>query len=151
MLYKLGKFSNDCGPKGDLVISKAEKLAINARKSISNYCYNECLAFCCRRGYLLLSQKEASLLQIGSEKLASAKFDKKFVFNLGKGCPLLKDYKCGIHKNPNRPKACREFPLFIHGKEIIVTEDCPAVKLNMLYPYLGKFKTMGYNLIYTSK
>lgn len=133
------------------VISKAEKLAISARKSISSYCFNECLAYCCRRGYLLLSKKEVGLLRIDFNNLVIMPVDKRYIFNLSKGCPNLKDYKCTIHKNSKRPKVCKEFPLFIFEKTIIITEDCPAVKENMLYPFLAEFKSMGYKLIYTSK
>ena len=133
------------------MISKSESLAISARASISSYCYNECLAYCCRRGYLLLSEKEANLLQIDTKDLILMPIDKRYIFNLGKGCPNLVEFKCIIHKNPDRPKACKEFPLFISENTIIVTEDCPAVKQSMLYPYLAEFKTMGYTLIYTSK
>lgn len=133
------------------VISKAEKLAISARKSISSYCYNECCAYCCRKGFLLLSRKEINILKLDINALTILPVDKRYIFNLSKGCPNLKDYKCIIHKNSKRPKACKEFPLFIFGKTIIITEDCPAVKQNLLYPFLAEFKSMGYELIYTSK
>jgi len=99
----------------------------------------------------LLSEKEANLLQIDTKDLILMPIDKRYIFNLGKGCPNLVEFKCIIHKNPDRPKACKEFPLFISENTIIVTEDCPAVKQSMLYPYLAEFKTMGYTLIYTSK
>jgi hypothetical protein len=136
---------------GRVVISKAESLAISARESISSYCYNECLAYCCRKGYLLLSEKEVNLLQMDIKNLVILPVDKRYIFNLSKGCPNLKEYKCIIHKNPERPKACKEFPLFICENTIVVTEDCPAVKQDMLYPYLAEFKARGYTLIYTSK
>ena len=41
----------------------AEQLAIHARASISNYCFTECKAYCCRKGYLLLNSEEVSLMQ----------------------------------------------------------------------------------------
>jgi len=140
----------------------AEKLAIIARKSLSSYCYNECKAYCCRRGYLLLSEKEVGLmLNVRKEDLPlmplRTKTDKKrYIFNLGSkggnGCPNLLDYKCIIHTNPNRPKACKEFPLFIlDNKKIVVSDECPAVKENRLYPYLAEFKLMGYKLVYDNK
>jgi Fe-S-cluster containining protein len=135
---------------GRAVVS-AEELAMSARESISSYCYEECLAYCCRRGYLLLSEKEADLLQMDIKDLILMPVDKRYIFNLAKGCPNLTDFKCTIHKDQQRPKACKEFPLFIFEKTIIVTEDCPAVKQNMLYPFLAEFKTMGYALVYTSK
>ena len=40
----------------------AEKLANEARNAISDYCFNECKAYCCRKGYILLTKEEADLL-----------------------------------------------------------------------------------------
>jgi Fe-S-cluster containining protein len=139
------------------MISEAEALAITARKSISSYCYKECLAYCCRRGYLLLSEKEVTLMK--DTKIADLKImpkdleadNERYIFNIGlkpQGCPNLIKYKCTIHKNPERPKACKEYPLFIFENTVIVTDECPAVKENMLYPYLAKFKALGYTIIY---
>ncbi len=143
----------------------AEKLAMKARDSLSSYCYLECSAYCCRRGYLLLSASEVKLMQntnIKDLKIipVKTKFErKKYIFNLGlkrngckqNGCPNLLDYKCTIHKNPLRPKACKEFPLFIwKNKTILVTDECPAVKENKLYPFLAEFKMRGYTIIYSS-
>jgi Fe-S-cluster containining protein len=136
---------------GRVVVSKAERLAISARESLSSYCYKECLAYCCRKGYLLLSEKEVNLLCLDIKDLTIMPIDKRYIFNLGKGCPNLINYKCIIHKNSKRPKACREFPLFISEDKIIITEDCPAIKANMLYPFLAEFKAMGFTLIYSEK
>jgi|GEM_PF-948609 len=136
----------------------AENLAINARESISSYCYKECNAYCCRRGYLLLNSEEVSLMKgIFKEDLKMMPIheneEKKYIFHLGQktiGCPNLLDHKCTIHKNPLRPKACIEYPLFIwENKTILITDDCPAVKENMLYAHLAEFKKMGYTLMYS--
>jgi len=136
----------------------AEKLAIKARASISTYCYTECRAYCCRKGYLLLTAKEVKLIRNVSIKelkmipVLTALNKKGYVLDLGQklsGCPNLENYKCTIHKNPNRPKTCGDFPLFIwKDKTIMVTNACPAVRENKLYPYLSKFKKMGYKLVH---
>lgn len=135
----------------------AEKLAITARASIGDYCHSECKASCCRKGYLLLTAKEVKLLSARKKDLKTIPVEleigkRGYVFELGAknaGCPHLQDYKCMIHKNPCRPKACKEFPLFIWEKKtVMVTYACPAVKENMLYPYLAEFKKKGYKLKY---
>lgn len=138
----------------------AEELALNARKSLSNYCYSECMAYCCRRGYLLLSVEEVGLMRntriedLKIMPIRSKNDPKRYIFNLGSkglGCPNLSQYKCVIHTNPARPKACREYPLFIwKHNTIVITDECPAVKENRLYPFLAEFKQMGYKLVYTS-
>ena len=136
----------------------AEELAVAARESLSSYCYTECKAYCCRHGYLLLTAKEVELMQDTQKEglliipVEMEVDDRRFVFDLGSrddGCTNLQKYQCMIHKNPARPKACKEFPLFIwKDKTIMVTHACPAVKENMLYPYLAEFKRMGYKIIY---
>jgi len=130
-------------------LNKAELLAIKARESLSSYCYEECLAFCCRKGFLLLSEKEVKLLKMKTDDLQILPVDRRYILNLSKGCPNLINYKCTIHKNKARPKACKEFPLFIKGNTIIISEDCPAI--NKLYPFLAEFKRLGFTLDYTSK
>jgi Fe-S-cluster containining protein len=141
------------------MISQAGDLAIDARRAISNYCYTECLAYCCRRGYLLLSEKEVSLMKDTDIKTLktmpkdSETDDTRYIFNIGlkpQGCPNLVKYKCTIHKNPDRPKACKEYPIFLFEDSVIVTDECPAVKENKLYPFLARFKKMGYKIVYSS-
>ena len=136
----------------------AQELAVAARNSISKYCYLECNAYCCRRGYLLLSASEVGLMKDINKKdlkimpIRTKNDKKRYIFNLGlksHGCPNLLNYKCTIHLNPARPKACKEYPLFIwENKTVVVTDECPAVKDNKLYSYLAEFKSLGYTLIY---
>ena len=137
-----------------------EELANAARQSLSSYCYLMCGAYCCKRGYLVLSEEEVGLMKnTNIEELKLAPIDaeivndtKKYIFNLGftdQGCPNLCEYKCEIHTNPKRPKACKEFPIFVReNKTVIVTDECPGVLTNLLYPYLAEFKKRGYKLIY---
>ncbi|MGV8169264.1 MAG: YkgJ family cysteine cluster protein [Candidatus Nanoarchaeia archaeon] len=139
----------------------AEELAVAARESISKYCYEECNARCCRTGYLLLTPKEVVVVQGTHEKKlemipAHTKLDENAqVLHLESrhnGCPNLQNFKCIIHKNPERPKTCKDFPLFIwKDKVIMVTCECPAVRANKLYPYLSEFKKKGYKLVYTPR
>jgi Fe-S-cluster containining protein len=140
---------------------RAETLAIKARNSIGKYCYSECNAFCCRKGLILMSAKEAKLLSGKNHKKLEkltvlTKIDRgRYVLDLGEtasGCPSLKESKCTVHKNPERPTACKEFPLFIwkkKGKDIVhLSGRCPAVNAGLFYPSLWKFKLMGYEIDY---
>jgi len=136
----------------------AKQLALKARQSLSNYCYTECNAYCCRKGYLQLTPKEADLLSNNNKKELIEKNaltpiqGGKYILDLASkdlGCPQLQDYKCNIHTNPARPLACKEFPLFICGTRTIrLSRRCPAVRDNLLYPYLAQFKVMGYEISY---
>jgi len=129
----------------------AENLAIKARNSMSKYCFTECTALCCRSGHLPLTKKETKL--ITKEKLDRVKVGNKFMYlfklNSDKNmCPNLINYKCKIHKQP-RPTACKEFPLFLwKNKTVMVSCRCPAVRESKLYPFLSKFKDLGYKLVY---
>jgi len=136
----------------------AESLAVLARQSLSDYCRDECGAYCCRIGYLLLSASQVGLMRnvdIATLKLMPIRFEadeKRYIFSLGldrKGCPNLDDGQCSIHKNPDRPDACKKYPLFIgENKTVIITDECPGVRENKLFSYLAEFKAMGYNLVY---
>ncbi len=131
----------------------AEKIAKQARKSLGKYCMQECHAYCCRKGYLILD-KELNLVVNGKKDLLlQNNFLKKmengkYSLFLGnpEGCPMLKDFGCMIHKKRNRPLACREFPLFLKDNKIILSSRCPAVKENKLFPYVKKLEALGYKV-----
>ncbi len=131
------------------------KIADEARNSLSKYCIEECKAYCCRKGYIIITPDEVDLL-IGNkkEKLISKwtlkeLIDGKFSFNFSNsfgGCTQLKDGKCLIHKNEKRPKVCKEFPIFITGKTIRLSPRCYGIKAGLLYPFIKKFKELGYEI-----
>ena len=134
----------------------AEKIAEKARKSISKYCFEECGAYCCRKGYLVLTEVEANVITNNniSEFIKEGRIkpvkDNKYSFYLGdynKPCTCFKDLKCRVHKNPDRPLACQQFPIFIEGKTIRLSPRCLAVKNNLLYPYVAKMIKAGYKLL----
>ncbi|MBN2142879.1 YkgJ family cysteine cluster protein [Candidatus Woesearchaeota archaeon] len=138
--------------------TEARKLADEARDSISEYCFSECKAYCCRKGFLLLSDEEAHLIsnsrraELEAKKVIDKWEDGGFVLRMGfegQSCPSLLDNKCAIHKHPQRPKGCKEFPLFFWSNDtVFVSKTCPAVRENMLYPYLARLKKMGYKIVY---
>jgi Fe-S-cluster containining protein len=133
------------------------QLLDDARDSISEYCYTECDAYCCRKGFLILNNEEANLLTDNRisefEKVGkiSKNNEDKFVLDLGKStgsCPRLENNKCSIHKNPMRPKACKEFPVFLWENNIIkISSRCPAIKENKLYKYETIFRIKGYKIL----
>ena len=140
-------------------ISKsAEQIADIARASISDFCINECGAYCCRKGYIMVRQhqlnqmatKERQKLLEDEGKLREFSFSGKiqidFTNSLG-GCPALKDNMCSIHKNPERPKVCHEFPIFIIGDKVKISLKCPAHQQNKFYPYIKQFIDLGFDVM----
>ncbi|NCN86853.1 hypothetical protein GW932_03390 [archaeon] len=139
-------------------LKDAELIADKARESISDFCINECHAFCCRKGYIMVrlhqlnqmttKEKREILEKEGNikELFYSGKFQVDFTNSLG-GCPALKDNKCTIHKNPERPEVCHEFPIFILGDKIKISKKCPANQNNKFYPFIKQFQELGYELI----
>jgi Fe-S-cluster containining protein len=75
----------------------------------------------------------------------SGKFQIDFKNSLG-GCPALKNNKCTIHENPIRPKVCYEFPIFVFVDYIKISNKCLAYQKNKLYPFIKKFKELGYEV-----
>lgn len=132
------------------IYNKAEKIANEARKSISNYCMTECNSLCCRKGSITLSAKEVKLIfgkNFIDPKLIEVISDTQTKLNLNFGCPAFIDNKCNIHNKRNRPTICKKFPLFIRGDRVILSHDCPAVEDNKFYPFLSKFKKMGFKIV----
>ena len=133
----------------------AEKIAEEARNAISKYCFEECGAYCCRKGYLVITEIEANVItdnnipQFIKDGRIKQIRDNKYSFYLGdynKPCPCLKDLKCTVHKNPNRPLACQQFPVFIKSKTLRLSPRCLAVKNNLLYPYVAELIRDGFKL-----
>lgn len=125
-----------------------EQLAKEARDSLSEYCYSECRSYCCRKGYLLLTEKEAKLI---TDKRLKQDKDGGYILDFDDdkaGCPRLSDFKCTIYKEEGRPKACKEFPIFIwENKMIRISPRCPAVRAGLLYPYTARFVKMGFSIV----
>jgi Fe-S-cluster containining protein len=132
----------------------AEKIAENARRSISRFCIEECRSYCCRKGYLVVLKKQLSRLMGGREALymevlkpISGESYSLFLGRPDRPCPSLgTDFRCTIHKSRLRPQACRQFPLFIRGNVVLTSPRCLAVRLGMLYPYLAQLRNLGYRI-----
>jgi len=133
----------------------AEALADKARNSISSFCINECKAYCCRKGHLVIKEDEIDEVMQGREAelenegaLTRTK-DGRYSLNLdnsNEGCPSLKDNKCTIHKSSKRPKVCGDFPIFIEGNKVRFSGRCTAVQEGKFYPYVKKFLAMGFKV-----
>ncbi|MFH1972499.1 MAG: YkgJ family cysteine cluster protein [archaeon] len=131
-----------------------EELANKARKSISNYCINECSAYCCRKGFLIVTEKELFLIKSCTDKdinvFVKSLENGNFSLYMGNSkfpCPSLdKNFSCKIHRKNGRPKICKDFPLFIKDGTVFLSERCFAVKNNMFYPYIIEFERRGFKI-----
>lgn len=133
-----------------------QELATAARNSISDFCMHECQAYCCRKGYLVLSEEELELLvldkraELESREDIKVLSDNTFSLHLGTlgSCSRLIDSKCSIHSNPGRPKTCTTFPVFVdeEKKEVRFSSRCFAVQENKLYAYSNAFVKRGFSI-----
>lgn len=129
-----------------------ERVASEARRSISSFCYDECRSYCCRKGFLTVAEAELPIITQGRQ----AKLEREgriltlsdgFSLNLEGGCPSLKEFRCTIHASPKRPKACREYPIWVRGGIIFVSPRCLAVRQGLLYSYVRRLREAGYRII----
>ena len=138
-------------------MSEIQDLVSLARNSISDYCINECHAYCCRKGFILLNEEELNLLtgdkrqELEDNEFIKRQDDGKFSLNFSNhlgSCPRLSDSKCTIHKDPRRPLTCEKFPIFLdeENKVIRLSPRCFAVKENKLYPFVHQFLSMGFQI-----
>lgn len=136
-----------------------KKIANEARTSISEYCMDECKSYCCRKGYLSLKPSQVALVtqnrakELEDKQLLIQSGD-EFVLFIGDkevSCPSLKDGKCMIHKDKNRPQMCADFPLFITDKNVRLSGRCPAVRECKFYPFLRRITALGYKYQFNIK
>lgn len=132
----------------------AKQIADEARSSIGQYCMEECKAYCCRKGYLELTRKEAALLMnVAEDKVTDTETLKEiedgcYLLDLGNEkipCPQLHLSSCRIHTNLNRPECCKDYPLFFEEENNIhVSQRCPAVRAGKLYPFIAELIKLGF-------
>lgn len=127
-------------------MSEAEKILEAARASLSEFCSEECMAFCCRRGYLAITSEQAKpLLKLVKDPADAKTVLERTSISLKKGCPALVDNKCSIYSE--RPQVCRDYPIFVKGKELRVSSYCTAVMDGKLYPYIAMLLKRGFVLV----
>ena len=117
-----------------------KELLDKARHDLSSYCVNECNAYCCNKGYLVLNKSQLDLVTKGNHKNINPMKKDLFSLNLSSGCPSLSGTKCKIHKEDNRPQACKDFPLFEIEGQVTFSSRCPAVNTNQFYELTHELK-----------
>lgn len=137
-------------------LKKAQRIANKARKSISDYCMNECGSFCCRKGFIVITPREINkVTKKRTDELLKKEILKKlsngnyslYMGNYDTPCPCFIDGKCSIHKSSLRPKVCGEFPLFVQDGYVRASPRCPAVKEGKLYPYIRQLIDLGFKIM----
>ncbi|MFH1064062.1 MAG: hypothetical protein V1729_03210 [Candidatus Woesearchaeota archaeon] len=127
----------------------------SARYDIGKFCIEECNAYCCRKGYLVLTPGQVKLTMQGNlaefmdKGLLKRMSDGKLSLYMGDKdhpCPSLKDNMCLIHKDPGRSDTCKMFPINIQGNKILVSKRCLAANANRLYPYIALLVKKGFVL-----
>lgn len=134
---------------------KIETICRDARRSLDLFCKDECSSYCCRKGQLVLNDKDMDFVcQDKRKKLEKdgfiTDFDDKFILklknNLG-GCPSFKDNRCIIHKSRKRPRICKDFPVFLRDDTVELSTGCYAVKAGLLFRYAYKIRQLGYKIL----
>lgn len=110
-----------------------------ARDSLGPFCSSTCKAKCCKKGYLPVSAQESLLFETDLYDKTQSRV------TLTPGCSHLKKDSCTIYAR--RPKACREFPVYLKGKTILIASWCEGYKAGKLDTYLKKFEEEGLKVI----
>lgn len=133
-------------------------LADMARNDISDYCINECKAFCCSKGILVLTKDELFAtfgddedeIEANKQYITEQK-DGRFALELSrgeKGCPSLDEHKmCKIHKSSRRSKTRSDFPIFIKEKQIFISPRCFAHVDRKFYAFRYQAEEMSYEIV----
>ncbi|MBD3318488.1 hypothetical protein GF342_01110 [Candidatus Woesearchaeota archaeon] len=128
-----------------VAMDDAHRIAQAARKSLSLFCSEECRAYCCRRGYLVVPKQQALvLLSLVKDENRVKHLPDSVSFKLKGDCPALVNFSCSVYDL--RPQVCRDFPLFLHGTTVMVSGYCTAVAQGKLYPFIAQILRLGYTL-----
>jgi len=114
-----------------------EKVIWRLREKVSEFCLDRCSGECCRWGYNIdVSEKEAGaifgVLDVGGIEDSRLDYSCEGEFELVLGpCPALVSvngrHKCGIHSDSDRPKGCRDYPIFVEDKKVLFDNRCSAI------------------------
>ena len=120
-----------------------EDLLKKARKDIEKYCMEECAAYCCRKGFLVLTEDELDIVTKGDHSKIKKQKDGTYALELQRGCPSLEENSCTIHTSRLRPKTCSDFPIFYSGNVVIFSARCPASQTHYFYPLKHELRRLG--------
>ena len=65
--------------------------------------------------------------------------------DLSQGCPHLKDNQCMIY--PLRPLCCKEFPVYLRHKKILISSWCAGYQEGLLASSIKQFEHDGFEVI----
>ena len=126
-----------------------------ACSSLKDYCIKKCNSKCCRKGRLIMHNRDELMLvtnglaeRLMNEGIIVKKDNGLYDYNLDRRvCPsLILGNMCSIYFNKNRPKLCREFPIFLRGKRIFISTFCEAEEI--LKGWQQVFEKMGYEVVW---
>jgi len=75
------------------------------------------------------------------KKLLVQEWDESVSLSLEKGCPRLKNNQCTIYEN--RPSACRKYPFYEFGKNIMIGR-CPAIEKGLIKKEIVAIEEAGF-------
>lgn len=109
---------------------------------------SNCDALCCKRGNLLLiNQNELNVIVDNNLKNKNClKKDPNgfLLYDLENfGCKNLVNNLCIEHKNPNRPIACKQYPIFEIKNKLMFAKTCPAINSGLINEEINDLKKQG--------
>lgn len=130
-------------------------VADEARDSLGKFCLEECKGYCCRKGYLAITESnvntvsqghKAEFLENGKLKLMSPG---NYSLAICNDCPSLdtSNFHCLIYKDELRPKVCADFPIIVNGNMVIFSSRCLAVRENKLFGYMKELEILGCKIV----
>jgi len=106
---------------------------------MGDYCITSCPAKCCHVGKLFISEATVKKFNLNATKRPDGYYD----LVIEGGCPLLKDNKCTVHKDPLRPSMCGQYPFFDRSAKVLLASSCKAVASGMFTQELKKLDDAG--------
>ena len=118
------------------------------RKDMGSYCFSTCHSKCCRRVKLVVFNKErADSVSQGRNDVVAQNENGFYTIDISNNCPsLTSDMKCSIYGQWARPLLCHEYPIFEHGKLILVSSNCDFYREGNFIEILEKLDIDGFRI-----
>ena len=147
--------------KTDISRLSIDELTEHMKDCISYFCLDECYSHCCQTKYIETSnpsevraifglKDQEDLKDINDKRLVIKNYilrDNEYTINLTP-CPQLERRVCLIHDSPDRPKICKNYPIFKESnlKIIEFSVECPAFLEGLFEQYYPEISKRGYEI-----
>ncbi len=140
----------------DKNIARGNALIAEYRNKIGDVCLNYCDGKCCNHGNIVCENlKVLNIMTNNNSKKYIADGTVTHMqgsfhnFNFEKHTCLnfMKDGKCKIYNNVDKPKSCNQYPIYLRYRTIFISSFCPAQQTKFFDPMILELEDLGFKVV----